>query len=109
MTFQSRDWKSYLDRIFLLPNINQVIRGPAIAGYLHGTFLSIKGIHLEVHRTGESEGHADTEEDGPVSIKSNVEVGHENIVHGSPSLVPEESVRHPHFAGIRDGEVRDLI
>ena len=82
---------------------------PLTAGNLHGTFLCIKGIHLEVHRTGESEGHSDTEEDGPVSIKSNVEVGHENIVHGSPPLVPEESVRHPHFAGVRDGEVRDLI
>ena len=82
---------------------------PLTAGNLHGTFLCIKGIHLEVHRTGESQRDADAEEDRPVSVEPDVEVWYENIVHGSSPLVPEESVRHPDLAGVRDGEVGDLI
>ena len=79
------------------------------AGNLHGTFLCIQGVHLEVHGTGESQRHADAEQDRPVGVQSDVEVGHEDIVHGAPPLVPEESVRHPDLAGVRDGEVGDLV
>ena len=109
LRFLSGDFKPYLDRIFLFPNINQVICGPAIAGDLHGTFLCIKGIHLQVHGTGESQRHADAEQNCPVSVQPNVEVGNENVVHGAPPLVPEESVRHPDLAGVGDGEVGDLV
>ena len=109
LRFLSGDFKPYLDRIFLFPNINQVICGPAIAGDLHGTFLCIKGIHLQVHGTGESQRHADTEEDRSVSVDPDVEVGDEHVVHGAAPLVPEERVRHPDLARVGDGEVGNLI
>ena len=51
----------------------------------------------------------DTVENITIGKDSDVEVGGENCVKPTDFLVPEESVRHPHFAGVRDGEVRDLI
>ena len=79
------------------------------AGNLHGTFLCIQGVHLEVHGTGESQRHADAEEDRPVSVQSDVEIGNQDIVHGSPPLVPEERVRHPDFTSIGQGQVSDPL
>ena len=86
-----------------------IVRIPLTAGNLHGAFLCIKRIHLEVHGTGESQRHPDTEEDRAVSVQPDVEVGNKNIVHGAAPLVPEESVRHPDLAGVRNGEVGDLV
>ena len=79
------------------------------AGDLHRTLLSVQRVELEVHGTGESQRHADAEQNRPVSVQPDVEVGNENVVHGAPPLVPEESVRHPDLAGVGDGEVGDLV
>ena len=86
-----------------------IVRIQLTAGNLHGAFLCIKRIHLEVHGTGESERHPDTEEDRAVSVQPDVEVGNENIVHGAAPLVPEESVRHPDLADVGQSQVFDFI
>ena len=45
----------------------------------------------------------------PVWEDAEVHVGGENGVEPPDLLVPEESVRHPDLAGVRDGEVGDLV
>ena len=51
----------------------------------------------------------DTVENITIGKDSDVEVGRQNGVKPPDLLVPEESVRHPDLAGIRDGEVGDLV
>ena len=71
--------------------------------------MSVQRIQLEVHGTGEGEADTYTEEDGAVSVDTDIEVGDEDIVHRSASLVPEEGVRHPNFAWLRDGQIFYLV
>ena len=71
--------------------------------------MSVQRIQFEVHGTGECETDTYTEEDGAIGVDADVEVGHEDVVHGAAPLVAEECVRHPDLARLRDGEVLDLV
>ena len=79
------------------------------AGNLHGALLCVQRVELQVHGAGESEGHPDAEQDGPVGVYPDVEVGHQHVVHRSSPLVPEEGVGHPDLAGVGDCQVGNLI
>ena len=72
---------------------------------LHWTCLCIKRIQFEVHGTGESEGDPDTEQHGAIRVYPDIQVGNQNIVHGSSSLIAEECVGHPHFTRLSDGQI----
>ena len=51
----------------------------------------------------------DAVENITIRVDPDVEVGGEDVVEGPDLLVPEESVRHPDFAWVGDGQVGDLI
>ena len=71
--------------------------------------MSVQRIQFEVHGTREGETDTYTEEDGAISVDADVEVGHEDIVHRTASLVAEEGVRHPDFARFRDCQIFYLV
>ena len=79
------------------------------AGNLHGALLCVQRVELQVHGAGESEGHPDAEQDGPVRVYPDVEVGHQHVVHRSSPLVPEEGVGHPDLASVRQSQVFDFL
>ena len=76
---------------------------------MHRTCLSIERVEFQVHRTGESERHTDAEEDSAIRVNPDIEVGHQDVVHGSSSLIPEERVWHPHLARLSDCQIFDFI
>lgn len=49
----------------------------------------------------------DAVEDITIRIHPDVEVGGQDVVECSNLLVPEECIWHPHFAGVREGQVFD--
>ena len=49
----------------------------------------------------------DAVEDITIWIHPDVQVGGQDVVEGSDLLVPEERVRHPDLAGVREGQVAD--
>ena len=51
----------------------------------------------------------DAVEDIAIWIHPDVQVGGQDVVEGSDLLVPEESVRHPDLAGVREGQVADPL
>ena len=71
--------------------------------------MSVQRIQLEVHGTGEGEADTYTEEDGAVSVDTDIEVGDEDIVHRSTSLITEECVWHPNFARFGDCQIFYLV
>ena len=58
---------------------------------------------------GEIKAPPDAEEYVAVRKYPDVEVWCENVVESSNFLVSEESVRHPHLARVRQGEVLELL
>ena len=51
----------------------------------------------------------DAVEDITVWINPDVEIGGQDVVEGSDLLVPEECIRHPDLASIREGQVADPL
>ena len=47
----------------------------------------------------------DAVENITIRIDPNIQVGSEDVVKGSNFLISEEGIRHPHFAGICQGEI----
>ena len=79
------------------------------ASYVKDAGLLIQREECQIHRAETGQRDPDTVENIPIWVDSDVEVGGEDVVELSDLLVPEESVRHPDLAGIRDGEVGDLV
>ena len=70
--------------------------------------MLVEGEEGEVHATDTDEGHSDTVEDITIREDTNIEVGGEDAVEPGNLLIPEERVRHPHFADICHGQVSYL-
>ena len=51
----------------------------------------------------------DAVEDITIWIHPDVQVGSQDVVEGSYFLIPEESIRHPDLAGVREGQVADPL
>ena len=79
------------------------------AGNVQVTGLLVQGEEGEVHGAEAGEGDADAVEHVAVGEDSDVEVGGEDVVELPDLLVPEEGVRHPHLARVRQGQVLDPL
>ena len=62
----------------------------------------------QVHRAGAEEGGPDAVQHISIRINSDIKVWGEYLVKAPNLLISEESVWHPHFAGICHGQVPDL-
>ena len=51
----------------------------------------------------------DTVENISIREDPDIKVRSEDLMESSNLLIPEESVRHPHLAGIRQGQVPDTL
>ena len=79
------------------------------ASYVKDAGLLIQREECQIHRAETGQRDPDTVENIPIWVDSDVEVGGEDVVELSDLLVPEESVRHPDLADIRQSQVFDFI
>ena len=71
--------------------------------------MLVKREEREIHGAEAGQGDPDAVEDVAVGKHPDIEVGGQDIVEIADLLVPEEGVRHPDFARLRDCQILDFV
>ena len=79
------------------------------AGDVEIASLLVKREEREIHGAEAGQGDPDAVEHVAVGKHPDIEVGGQDVVEGPDLLVPEESVRHPDLARVREGQVADPL
>ena len=96
--------RKYFIRVSL---VGDVVSRVAVAGDLEGAGLTVHGVELQVHGTGEGQGDPDAVQDVAVGKDAHVQVGLEDLVETADLLVAEKRVGHPYSPRIRHGQILD--